>query len=59
MFGFGKRKVEAKSIIDYHGQEALEWRIDLLPVVAANSDGGGLGEGAEVVGLLHLVLGCP
>jgi hypothetical protein len=54
-----KRRVLVKSIIDYHGKEALERRIDLLPVVAADSDGGGLGEGAVVVGLLHLVLGRP
>jgi len=49
----------AAIILDYHGQEALERRVDLLPAVAANPDGGGLGEGAEVVGLLHLVLGRP
>jgi hypothetical protein len=54
-----QRKVEAKSIIDYHGSKGLERCIDLLPVVAADSDGEGLGEGTEVVGLLHLVLGRP
>jgi hypothetical protein len=45
--------------VDYHGQKAFERRIDLLSIVASDPDGGGLGEGAKVVGLLHLVLGCP
>lgn len=48
-----------KRSIHYHGQQALEGRIDLLSVVASDPDGGGLGEGAKVVGLLDLVLGRP
>lgn len=57
VFAFSKTRLH--TILDYHGQEALERGVDLLPVVAADPDGGGLGEGAEVVGLLHLVLGRP
>jgi len=43
----------------HHRHEALERRVDLLPVVAADPDGGSLGQRAEVVGLVNLLLCLP
>jgi len=43
----------------HHRHEALERRVDLLAVVAADPDGGSLGQGAEVVGLVNLLLCLP
>jgi hypothetical protein len=51
--------LSSKRRVDYHGQKAFEGRIDFLSIVASDPDGGCLGEGAKVVGLLHFVLGRP